>query len=235
MRAEPSIKHSVSCVQHAIARAALRAGRSCTDVCLLAVSKTRSAEEIAAAADVGVRHFGENYLQEALPKLRSLAGRDITWHFIGTVQSNKTRDIARNFQWVHTIDRKKIAERLNSSRAGLAPLDVCIEVNIDDEPQKSGIAPDAIGELIDAIRRLEHLRLRGLMAIPAPREDMQSMRDSFSLTAELFDGHRPLGGPHREPHWDTLSMGMSGDFGVAIEEGATCVRIGTAIFGPRGA
>ncbi len=203
------------------------------------MSKTRSAEEIAAAADVGVRHFGENYLQEALPKLRSLAGRDITWHFIGTVQSNKTRDIARNFQWVHTIDRKKIAERLNSSRAGLAPLDVCIEVNIDDEPQKSGIAPDAIGELIDAIRRLEHLRLRGLMAMPAPKEDMQSMRDSFSLTAELFDGHRPRGGshrePHREPHWDTLSMGMSGDFGVAIEEGATCVRIGTAIFGPRGA
>ena len=231
MNTRPSIKDSVACVKHAIARAALRSGRSCADVCLLAVSKTRSAEEIAAAADIGIRHFGENYLQEALPKLRFLAGRDITWHFIGTVQSNKTRDIARNFQWVHTLDRKKIAERLNSSRAGLAPLDVCIEVNIDDEPQKSGITPDAFGKFIGTIRRLQHLRLRGLMAIPAPREDMQKMRDSFSLAAELFDRHRPLGGPH----WDTLSMGMSGDFGVAIEEGATCVRLGTAIFGPRGA
>ena len=229
MNSRPPIKHSVACVRHAIGRAASRAGRSGADVCLLVVSKTRSAEEIAAAADAGVRHFGENYLQEALPKLRSLAGRDITWHFIGAVQSNKTRDIARNFHWVHTLDRKRIAERLNSSRAGLTPLDVCIEVNIDDEPQKSGIAPNAVGEFIDTIRRLEHLRLRGLMAIPAPEEDMQSMRDSFSLTAELFDRHRALGGPH----WDTLSMGMSGDFGLAIEEGATCVRIGTAIFGPR--
>lgn len=230
MGARPSIKQSVACVQHAIAHAARRAGRSSADVCLLAVSKTRSAEEIAAAADVGVKHFGENYLQEALPKLKSLAGRDITWHFIGAVQSNKTRDIARNFQWVHTLDRKKIAERLNSSRRGLAPLDVCIEVNIDDEPQKSGIAPDAVDELIDAVRHLRHLRLRGLMVIPAPKEEMRYMRDSFSLTAELFDRHRPIGGPH----WDTLSMGMSDDFGAAIEEGSTCVRIGTAIFGPRG-
>ncbi len=230
MGARPSIKESVARVQHAIARAARRADRSAADVCLLAVSKTRSAQEIAAAADVGVQHFGENYLQEALPKLKSLAGRDITWHFIGAVQSNKTRDIARSFQWVHALDRKRIAERLNFSRRGLAPLDVCIEVNIDDEPQKSGIAPDAVGELIDAVRQMEHLRLRGLMVIPAPKEDEQSMRESFSLTAELFDRHRPFGGPH----WDTLSMGMSDDFGAAIEEGSTCVRIGTAIFGPRG-
>ena len=229
MGAGPSIKQSVGRVQHAIARAARRADRSSADVCLLAVSKTRSSEEIAAAADAGVRHFGENYLQEALPKLKSLAGRGITWHFIGAVQSNKTRDIARNFQWVHTLDRKRIAERLNSSRRGLAPLDVCIEVNIDDEPQKSGIAPDAVDELIDAVRHLDHLRLRGLMVIPAPKESAQAMRGSFSLTAELFDRHRPFGGPH----WDTLSMGMSDDFGTAIEEGATCVRIGTAIFGPR--
>ncbi len=226
----PPIARSVARVQQAIALAASRSGRSSADVCLLAVSKTRSGDEVAAAADAGIRDFGENYVQEALPKVQSLAGREITWHFIGTVQSNKTRDIARNFQWVHTLDRNRIAQRLDSGRAGLAPLDVCIEVNIDDEPQKSGIAPDAVGELIDAVRGLEHLRLRGLMVIPAPREDAQSMRDSFSLTAELFDRHRPLGGPH----WDTLSMGMSGDFPVAIEEGATCVRIGTAIFGPRG-
>ena len=229
MGAGPSIRQSVARVQRAIARAARHADRSSADVCLLAVSKTRSSEEIAAAADAGVRHFGENYLQEALPKLKSLAGRDITWHFIGAVQSNKTRDIARNFQWVHTLDRKRIAERLNSSRRGLAPLDVCIEVNIDDEPQKPGIAPDAVDELIHAVRGLPHLRLRGLMVIPAPKEDERSMRGSFSLTAELFDRHRPYGGPH----WDTLSMGMSDDFGAAIEEGATCVRIGTAIFGPR--
>ena len=229
MRHNPSIAHSVARIEHAIVRAASRSGRSSADVCLLAVSKTRSTEEIAAAVDVGVRHFGENYLQEALPKVRSLAGRDIFWHFIGGVQSNKTRDIARHFQWVHTVDRKRIAERLNSARAGLAPLNVCIEVNIDDEPQKSGIAPDAVGELIDAVCRLPHLRLRGLMVIPAPKEDAQTMRDSFSRTAALFDRHRPFGGRH----WDTLSMGMSADFGVAIEEGATCVRIGTAVFGPR--
>lgn len=225
----PPIARSVARVQQAIALAASRSGRSSADVCLLAVSKTRSPEEVAAAADAGIRHFGENYVQEALPKVQSLTGRDVTWHFIGTVQSNKTRDIARNFQWVHTLDRNRIAQRLNSSRAGLAPLDVCIEVNIDDEPQKSGIAPDAVGKLIGAVRGLEHLRLRGLMVIPEPKEDAQSMRDSFSLTAELFDRHRQFGGPH----WDTLSMGMSGDFPLAIEEGATCVRIGTAIFGPR--
>ena len=229
MRVSPSIARSVACIQHAIACAASRAGRASADVCLLAVSKTRAAEEIATVADAGVRHFGENYLQEALPKLESLAGRSITWHFIGTVQSNKTRDIARHFQWVHTLDRKRIAERLNSSRAGLRPLDVCIEVNIDDEPQKSGISPDAVGELIATVRGLPHLRLRGLMVIPAPKKDVQSMRDGFSLTAGLFDRHRSSGGPH----WDTLSMGMSDDFPIAIEEGATCVRIGTAIFGPR--
>ena len=229
MGAGASIKQSLACVQHAIARAARRADRLSADVCLLAVSKTRAPEEIAAAADVGVKHFGENYLQEALPKLKSLAGRDITWHFIGSVQSNKTRDIARNFQWVHTLDRKRIAERLNFSRRGLAPLDVCIEVNIDDEPQKSGISPGAVDALIHAVRPLQHLRLRGLMVIPAPKAAAQSMRESFALTAELFDRHRQIGGPH----WDTLSMGMSDDFGIAIEEGATCVRIGTAIFGPR--
>ena len=229
MGAGPSVARSVARVRHAIDRAASCAGRSFEDVCLLAVSKTRSTEEVAAVSDVGVRHFGENYLQEALPKLRTLAERDITWHFIGAVQSNKTRDIARNFQWVHTLDRKRIAERLNSGREGMAPLDVCIEVNVDEEPQKAGIAPDAVGELIDAVRGLTHLRLRGLMVIPAPKEDAQSMRDSFALTARLFDRHRAAGGPH----WDTLSMGMSDDFAVAIEEGATCVRIGTAIFGPR--
>ena len=231
MGAGPSVARSVACVRHAIASAALRAGRSPEDVCLLAVSKTRSAEEVAAAADTGVKHFGENYLQEALPKVRALAGHDIIWHFIGAVQSNKTRDIAGNFQWVHTLDRKRVAERLNSSRAGMDPLNVCIEVNIDAEPQKAGIAPDAVGEFIDAVRDLTHLRLRGLMVIPEPKEDVQAMRDRFSLTRELLDRHRPAGGPH----WDTLSMGMSDDFAVAIEEGATCVRIGTAIFGPRGA
>ena len=226
MGAGPSVARSVAAVRCAINGASARSGRSARDVCLLAVSKTRSAEEVAAAADAGVRHFGENYLQEALPKLRALARRDITWHFVGAVQSNKTRDIALNFQWVHTLDRKRIAERLDSSREGLAPLDVCIEVNIDEEPQKAGIAPHAVGELIDAMRRLSHLRLRGLMVIPATKADM---RDSFARAAELFRRHLPAGGPH----WNTLSMGMSDDFAVAIEEGATCVRIGTAIFGPR--
>lgn len=209
--------------------AAAHSNRSAGALRLIAVSKTRTAQEITAVAKAGITDFGENYLQDALPKIRGLDRSDITWHFIGTIQSNKTRDIARYFQWVHTLDRVKIAERLHRFRAGLPRLDVCIQVNIDVEPQKGGVDPGGVRELIDTVRAHDNLRLRGLMVIPAAQDDAESTRPSFSRAAELFDAHRSAGGEH----WDTLSMGMSGDYVVAIDEGATCVRIGTAIFGPR--
>ncbi len=226
--------HPAASVADEVRRAAERAGRSPDEVRLLAVSKTRSAAEVAkvaGAADAGIVHFGENYLQDALPKIHTLEGRGLVWHFIGAVQSNKTRDIARSFDWVHTLARPRIAERLQGHRAGLPALDVCIQVNVDAEPRKAGVAPDEIDELVGTVTACDRLRLRGLMVIPTPRADPRDMRGSFARTRELFEAHRSVGGAH----WDTLSMGMSADFAIAIEEGSTCVRIGTAIFGPRGA
>ncbi len=230
----PMVAHPAASVADEVRRAAERAGRSPDGVCLMAVSKTRSAAEVAEvaeAADAGIVDFGENYLQDALPKIRTLEGRGLVWHFIGAIQSNKTRDIARSFHWVHTLARPRIAERLQGHRDGLPPLDVCIQVNVDAEPGKAGVAPGAIGELLRTVTACDRLRLRGLMVIPAPRADPRDMRSSFARTRELFEAHRSVGGAH----WDTLSMGMSADFAIAIEEGSTCVRIGTAIFGPRGA
>lgn len=221
--------HPAVAVAATVRKAALRAGRAARDVRLVAVSKTRSAAEVRAAARAGVTDFGENFLQDALPKVRALDDLDLVWHFVGAVQSNKTRDIARYFQWVHTLERPRIAERLHRHRAGRPPLDVCIQVNVDAEASKAGVNPQEIADLVRSVRGLDRLRLRGLMAIPAPHEDPARMRDSFSRMRQLFDAHRSSGGDH----WDTLSMGMTADFEVAIAEGATCVRIGTAIFGPR--
>ena len=221
--------HPAVAVAAAVREAALRAGRAARDVRLVAVSKTRSSAEVRAAADAGVTDFGENFLQDALPKVRALDDLDLVWHFVGAVQSNKTRDIARYFQWVHTLERPRIAERLHRHRVGRPPLDVCIQVNVDAESSKAGVDPREIAELVGTVRGLDRLRLRGLMAIPAPHDDPEEMRNSFSRMRELFEAHRPAGGAH----WDTLSMGMTADFEVAIAEGATCVRIGTAIFGPR--
>ena len=214
----------IETVNAAIAGAERRAGRAAGQVRLIAVSKARSAAEVRAAYGGGQRDFGENYLQEAVPKLAALAGLDIVWHFIGAIQSNKTGDIARHFQWVHTVDRAKIANRLNA--AADRPLDVCIQVNIDAEPQKAGAAPDALPDLVAQIRALPRLRLRGLMAIP--RAD-GARRNAFRRLKRLFDDLADAGGSD----WDSLSMGMSDDFEVAIEEGANLVRIGTAIFGSR--
>jgi pyridoxal phosphate enzyme (YggS family) len=226
--------HSVESIRRAIEDAAALAGREASSVRLVAVSKTHTHNEIEAAARYGIRDFGENYLQEALPKIQHLKafqsdGKDLTWHFIGSVQSNKARDIARHFQWVHTVDRINIAKRLHSHRSGLAPLDVCIQVNIDAEPQKAGVSPDGVSALINTVACLDNLRLRGLMVIPCERSDGELVRPSFRRTAELFKVHKPAGGEF----WDTLSMGMSSDYAIAIDEGATCVRIGTAIFGLR--
>lgn len=195
-----------------------------SDVRLVAVSKARSHAEIRAAHQVGLRDFGENYLQESVQKMAALWDLDITWHFIGAIQSKKTRDIARHFQWIHTVDRARIANRLDAQAHG--PLNICIQVNIDAEPQKAGVAPCDLPELVSHIQGLPRLRLRGLMAIPRADGDH---RASFRALRSLFDGLAD----HVGDNWDTLSMGMSGDFEVAIEEGATMVRIGTAIFGPR--
>ncbi|WP_348720750.1 YggS family pyridoxal phosphate-dependent enzyme [uncultured Alcanivorax sp.] len=205
-----------------------QSGRASDSVQLLAVSKTRTADEVARLADQGQRHFGENYLQEALDKIAALQGKELVWHFIGPIQSNKTRDIAAHFDWVHSVDRLKVARRLSDQRpSGLAPLNVCIQVNVDDEDSKSGIPLDAVPALAEQIAALPNLRLRGLMAIPRANSE-DSSRGAFRQLAMTLSQLR-----NTMPSLDTLSMGMSADFGVAIEEGATIVRVGTALFGPR--
>ena len=217
-------KKRIDAVNAAIREAEGRTGRPAGSVGLVAVSKTRSASEIRAAFSAGQREFGENYLQEAVAKAAALSDLDIVWHFVGAIQSNKTRDIARHFQWVHTVDRAKIASRLDA--AAERPLDVCIQVNVDAEPHKAGVSPAELAPLVAHVASLERLRLKGLMAIPRPDGDR---RGSFRRLRKLFDSLVPVAGPH----WDSLSMGMSDDFETAIDEGATLVRIGTAIFGPR--
>ncbi|MCK0155430.1 YggS family pyridoxal phosphate-dependent enzyme [Alcanivorax sp. S6407] len=211
-----------------IASACQQAGRDPDSVTLLAVSKTRTAGELAALADQGQHDFGENYLQEALDKMEALAQRDLVWHFIGPIQSNKTRDIAARFDWVHSVDRLKIARRLSEQRpAGLSPLNVCIQVNVDDEDSKSGVPLADVAALAEEVAALPNLTLRGLMAIPRA-DSNDSNRGAFRRLAMTLSQLR-----NTMPALDTLSMGMSADFAVAIEEGATVVRLGTALFGPR--
>ncbi len=200
-----------------------------SDILVLAVSKTRSAEEVRAAHGCGLTDFGENYLQEALEKIAALEDLPLNWHFIGPIQSNKTRAIAEHFSWVHSVDRAKIARRLDAQRpAHLPPLNVCLQVNISGEESKSGVHVDALPELVNAVVALPRLRLRGLMAIPAATPDTNAQRETFSRMRSLFNALRDSA-----PGMDTLSMGMSDDMEAAIAEGATIVRIGTAIFGPR--
>ena len=193
------------------------------------MSKTRGAGEIAGLADGGQRAFGENYVQEALPKIETLRGRGLEWHLIGHLQSNKAEAAARAFDWVQTVDRAKLVAALARHRpAELPPLQVLVQVNIDDEAGKYGCRPDEVGALADAIAAQPRLRLRGLMAIPAPHEDMALRRATFRAMSALFDA---LAARHEGV--DTLSMGMSEDFTEAIAEGATMVRVGSALFGPR--
>lgn len=196
---------------------------------LLAVSKTRSADEIRTVWQAGCRDFGENYLQEALPKQEALRDLAITWHFIGPLQSNKTKPVAEHFDWVHSVDRFKLAQRLNDQRPlTRSPLNVCIQVNIDDEASKSGVAPADLAALAHAITALPHLRLRGLMCIPHPWDDNAAQRRPLAALRTLFEQLRAQG-----LALDTLSMGMSDDLDPAITEGSTLVRIGTALFGQR--
>lgn len=198
-------------------------------VTLLAVSKTKPPEAVRAAIAAGQHAFGENHLQDAMTKVEALAGESVSWHFIGAVQSNKTRPIAAHFDWVHGIEREKIATRLSAQRpADRGPLDVCIEVNVSGEDTKSGVPPAAVESLARVVRELPGLRLRGLMAIPRPAEDFETQRVPFRLLREILDDLNAKG-----LGLDTLSMGMTGDLEAAIAEGATMVRVGTAIFGPR--
>lgn len=196
---------------------------------LLAVSKKKPADEIAATACECQHDFGESYLQEALEKITRLEGRNLCWHFIGPIQKNKTRQIAANFSWVHSIERLVVAERLNAQRpAHLPPIQACIQVNIDRESSKSGVQTDQVQNLATAIQTLPKLKLRGLMAIPRPSNDTIQQRLRFAQLRKLLEQLNQSGF-----RLDTLSMGMSGDLEAAIAEGATIVRVGTAIFGKR--
>ncbi|MEX0739995.1 MAG: YggS family pyridoxal phosphate-dependent enzyme [Pseudohongiella sp.] len=223
--------------QHLLARIReqeTRHQRTPDSVLLLAVSKTQGADKVREAHAAGARHFGENYVQEALDKITVLAQPpqaldNITWHFIGPIQSNKTRDIAGAFDWVHSVDRQKIAQRLNDQRPDHLPaLNVCVQVNLSNEDSKSGVTLNEAVTLCTSIINLPRLRLRGLMAIPAPGTDYQQQRAAFHPLAELFESLQ-----QQYPSMDTLSIGMSDDFEAAIAEGSTMIRIGTAIFGAR--
>jgi PLP dependent protein len=207
----------------------MRYGRAVDSVRLIAVSKTQPAAAIRAVAALGQTDFAENYLQEALPKLAALTDLPLTWHFIGQLQANKTRAVAEHFHWVHTLDRERIAVRLNEQRSGHAPpLNVCIQVSLEDEPGKGGISRTDLAALARKVMELPRLRLRGLMCIPPPREGFEAQRQLFAELADCARHLREQGMP-----LDTLSMGMSGDLEAAVAAGATCVRIGTAIFGER--
>ncbi len=198
----------------------------------MAVSKTKPADRVREAWHLGQRDFGENYLQEALDKQAELADLDdIVWHFIGPLQSNKTRAVAEHFAWVHSVDREKIARRLSDQRpAELGPLDICLQVNISDEPSKAGVSLDGLSELAAAVLEMPNLRLRGLMAIPAPAEGIEAQRLPFARLREALEALKARF-PDAPP--DTLSMGMTADLEAAVLEGATLVRLGTAIFGER--
>ena len=209
--------------------AAIEAGRDPAGIQLLAVSKKQPVEKIREAHDCGQRDFGENFVQEAVDKIESLADLELTWHFIGHLQSNKTRVVAEYFDWVHTIDKLKTARRLSEQRPeDLEPLNVCLQVNVDDEDAKSGVLPAAVPELAAACSELPNLRFRGLMCLPAIRNEFEDQRRPFAVLRELAEQLRAGG-----IDTDTLSMGMTADFRAAIFEGATIVRIGTALFGAR--
>lgn len=224
-----TMKNRLQVVKSRIEAACRASGRYARDIVLVAVSKGQDAAAILAVFDQAQRDFGESYVQEALDKMAALADMPITWHFIGPLQSNKTRAVAEHFDWVHSVDRAKIAERLAAQRPEALPaLNVCLQVNISGEASKSGVAPDQLGALAQAVARLPRLRLRGLMAIPEPTDDVALARERFLALARLRDELNGQG-----YGLDTLSMGMSDDFEAAIESGSTMVRIGTAIFGPR--
>lgn len=226
-----TIANNLQLVRNRISEACLKVHREIGSVTLLAVSKTFPAEHVREAFNAGQKLFGENYVQEALDKIEALSDirGDLTWHLIGPLQSNKTRPVAEAFDWVHTVDRLKIAQRLSEQRpAHLPPLQVCVQVNTSGEDSKSGCAPGESLALAQAVAQLPRLKLRGIMALPAPSPDPAVQHAALKQVRTLFDAWRTAG-----LDIDTLSMGMSNDLEAAVEEGATMVRIGTAIFGHR--
>ncbi len=224
-----SLPERLARVRERIHAAEQHYGRESGSVQLLAVSKTRPAEDIRACHALGQQAFGENYLQEAREKQQALATLGLEWHFIGPLQSNKSRPVAEHFDWVHSVDRLKLARRLSEQRPeGMAPLNLCLQVNVSGETSKSGCGLDELSELAAQVAALPGLRLRGLMAIPARGDDLQAQRAPFARLREALEALNTEG-----LELDTLSMGMSGDLEAAIAEGATIVRIGTDIFGPR--
>ena len=227
-----TIQERIEALRQRIVIAARNAGRNERDIELLAVSKTRDLQAINQAIAAKLCAFGENYVQEAVAKIEQIEHTPIAWHFIGALQTNKTRIVAERFDWVHSVDRVKIAQRLSSQRdPALDRLNICLQVNIDSQSSKAGFSPDAVGDAVKRVLDLPQIRLRGLMAIPAPRDSETAQRSVFARVRALqqeinsrLDNRQKL---------DTLSMGMSADLEAAIHEGATIVRIGTDIFGPR--
>lgn len=230
-----TIAHELATVHQRIERACAQAQRPINDVRLLAVSKTFGSDAVAEAVAAGQRAFGENYIQEGVDKILTLRklcpGVALEWHCIGPIQSNKTRPVAEHFDWVHSIDRLKIAQRLSEQRpADLAPLQVCVQVNVDGGANKSGVSPAELPALAQAVAALPRLRLRGLMCIPEPALDFATQKQLFDRASELFQGLKAQG-----LALDTLSMGMSADLEAAVHAGSTLVRVGSAIFGARAA
>lgn len=225
-----ALSANLQAIHARIGKACAAVGRDPASVALLAVSKTFPAEAVEAAAEAGQQAFGENYVQEGCAKAEALAARKLVWHFIGPLQSNKTRLVAQHFDWVHTIDRLRIAERLSEQRdPHRAPLNVCVQINVSGEASKSGVAPAEAIALALAVARLPQLTLRGLMTIPEPTPDLALLRSRFAEVRGILETlHREHG-----LALDTLSMGMSADLEAAIAEGSTLVRVGTAIFGSR--
>ncbi len=221
-----SIAQNIAAARREIASAALACGREPDDVQLIAVAKTQPAAALRAAAAVGCTAFGENYLSEAIAKQDELADLTLAWHYIGAIQSNKTRLIASRFDWVHTVSRAKIARRLSEQTPDGRTLNLCIQVNIDRDPNKTGVAPESVAALLADIRELPNLQVRGLMTMLHPASPPLA---SYQRLARLFEDLRPAA----PANWDTLSMGMSNDYREAIAAGATHIRLGTAIFGPR--
>ena len=226
-----TISEGLQAITTRISAAATAAGRALEDIQLVAVSKTFPPEDIRAAFACGQRAFGESYVQEALEKINDLNDLPLEWHFIGPIQSNKTRAIAETFQWVHSVDRLRVAQRLSDARpALLPPLQVCLQVNISGEASKSGVASAEVALLAEQVSHLSNLRLRGLMTVPRPTDDPEKQRATFHSMRQLLDSVRARG-----IALDTLSMGMSDDLEAAIQEGATIVRVGRAIYGERAA
>ena len=223
------IANNLTKIRKKISAAEKEFGRKKNSVCLIAVSKTRKINEIIMAINENQQHFGENYCQEAIEKIKTITQPNVVWHFIGPIQSNKTKQIAHYFDWVHTVDRIKIARRLDEARSdNMAPLNICIQVNTSGEVTKSGLSINEVKDFINELKYFKRLKVRGLMSLPEIKPSFDEQRNSFSLLKKVL---YELGTDN--PELDTLSIGTTQDMEAAIAEGATCVRIGTAVFGPR--